>query len=232
MPAPPGCARCRDIRTGAWRVCIGWAQERVSGSPARTRSDRTVDDRIVRIVRAELSRRTLLKSSLGALAAALPLSRIASAEVEALAADLLDDIAILNFALTLEHLESRAYRDALASGKLTGKNVTYAQAYGAQEAAHVTLLTHAIAQAGKTPVTEQETYNFPAFSDEKTIVGFLRILEETGVGAYTGAARYLKDKSILATAVGIVQVEARHAAILRRQDGRAPVPSAVESVLT
>lgn len=192
-----------------------------------------MDDRIMRIVRAELSRRTLLKTSLGAVAvAALPLSRIALAQVDALAADLPDDIAILNFALTLEHLESRAYRDAIASGKLTGKNLTYAQTYGKQEADHVILLSQAITQAGRTPVQEQATYHFPAFTDEQTTLDFLRVLEDTGVGAYTGAARYIKDTGILATASGIVQVEARHAAILRRQAGLPPVSSAFEKVLT
>ncbi len=188
---------------------------------------------ILEIVNRELSRRTLLRASLGAVAlAAAPLGTVAFRQAEVLAADLPDDIAILNFALTLEHLEARAYCDALASGKLTGKNAAYADAYGTQEAAHVTLLTQTIAQAGRTPVAAQTTYNFPAFTDEKTIVSFLRVLEETGVGAYIGVARYLTDTSILTTASGIVQVEARHAAILRIQDGLPPVPSAVETVLT
>jgi hypothetical protein len=191
-----------------------------------------VDDRILYIVRAELSRRTMLKATLGVAAALSPLSRLALGESAALAADLPDDIAILNFALTLEHLESRAYRDAIASGKLTGKNLTYAQAYGKQEAEHVALLSQAITQAGRTPVQEQATYHFPAFTDEQTTVDFLRVLEETGVGAYTGAARSIKDMGILATAGGIVQVEARHAAILRRQAGLPPVPGAFGAVLT
>lgn len=192
-----------------------------------------MDDRLLRIVRAEFSRRTLIKASLGvAVAAASPLSHLTLAETAALAADLPDDIAILNFALTLEHLESRAYRGAIASGKLTGKNLAYAQAYGKQEAEHVALLSQAIAQAGKAPVQEQAKYTFPAFTDEQTTVDFLRVLEDTGVGAYTGAARFIRDKGILATAGGIVQVEARHAAILRRQAGLPPVPSAFDRVLT
>jgi Ferritin-like domain len=181
----------------------------------------------------ELTRRAFLRATLGATAlAAIPLGSLLGTPAVSRAAGLPDDIAILNFALTLEHLEARAYREAIASGKLTGKNLTYAQAYGKQEAEHVTLLTQAISQVGKTPVSEQATYNFPAFTDEKAVVSFLRLLEDTGVGAYNGAARYITDKSILAVAGGIVQVEARHAAILRRQDGLPPVPSAVEKILT
>lgn len=189
-------------------------------------------DHLLRIANAEFSRRILFKSAGAATLALLPFGAASIARTEALAADLPDDIAVLNFALTLEHLESRAYRDAIASGRLTGKNLAYAQAYGKQEAEHVTLLAQAIAKAGKTPVTEQAAYNFPAFTDEKAVVGFLRVLEETGVAAYNGAARFIKDRGILAVAGGINQVEARHAAILRRQDGMPPVPSAVEKILT
>ena len=185
------------------------------------------------ISQAELTRRAFLRATLSATAlVAIPLGPFLSTAVVSRAAGLPDDIAILNFALTVEHLEARAYRDAIASGQLTGKNLTYAQAYGEQEAEHVTLLTQAISQSSKTPVSEQATYNFPAFTDEKAVVSFLRLLEDTGVGAYNGAARYITDKKILAVAGGIVQVEARHAAILRRQDGLPPVPSAVEKILT
>lgn len=192
-----------------------------------------MEERFLRIVHAEFSRRTLLKGTLGAaVLAAMPISNLAFSQAEALAANLPDDFAILNFALTLEHLEDVAYRQAIASGKLTGKNLAAAQAYGKQEAEHVALLTSALMQAGQTPVAEQAKYNFPAYTDEKTIVDFLRVLEDTGVGAYTGAARFIKDKGILAVAGGIVQVEARHAAVLRILDGLPPVPGALDKVLT
>lgn len=192
-----------------------------------------VEERILGIVHAELSRRSLLKGVVGAAAlAAMPLSSIAFGEVQALAANLPDDFAILNFALTLEHLEDVAYRQAIASGKVTGKNAQYVKEYGEQERQHVALITGALQQAGKTAVAEQAKYNFPAYTDEKTIISFLRVLEETGVGAYTGAAQFIKDKGILTIAGGIQQVEARHTAILRRQDGKEPVPTAFEKALT
>ncbi len=192
-----------------------------------------MEDRILSIVHTEMSRRSLLRATLGAAAvAALPISGIAFSQAEALAADLPDDFAILNFALTLEHLEDVAYRQANASGKLTGKNVDYVRLFGDQERQHVAIITGALQQAGKTPVAEQAKYNFPAYTDEKTIIDFLRVLEETGVGAYSGAARLIKDKGILTVAGGIQQVEARHTAILRRQDGMAPVPNPFEKALT
>lgn len=192
-----------------------------------------MEDRILRIVHTEFSRRNLLRGALGTAAlVAAPFGNFLTTGMHAIAADLPDDIAILNFALTLEHLEDVAYRQAIASGKLTGRTLAAAQFYGRQEAEHVTLLTNAIRQAGKTPVAEQAKYNFPAFTDEKTTVGFLRVLEDTGVGAYTGAARFIKDKGILTVAGGIVQVEARHASALRIFDGMAPVPGPLDKVLT
>lgn len=191
-----------------------------------------MEDRILNFVQTAMSRRALLKGSLGTAAGAALFSNFVFNGAQGLAANLPDDLSILNFALTLEHLEDRAYRDAIASGKLSGPALAAAQAYGRQEAEHVALLTGAISQAGGTPVKEQAKYNFPAFSDQKTTVDFLRILEDTGVGAYTGAARFIKDKGILTVAGGIVQVEARHAAVLRILDGMAPVPGPLDKVLT
>ncbi len=192
-----------------------------------------MEDRILRIVHTELSRRALIKSALGAAAlAAMPISAVAVSEARALAANLPDDFAILNFALTLEHLEDMAYRQAVASGKLSAANLNYAQMFGVQEHQHVVLITNALQQANQTPVPELPKYNFPAYTDERAIVDFLRVLEETGVGAYSGAAQYIKDKTILTVAGGIQQVEARHTAILRRQGGMAPVPYAFEKALT
>ncbi len=192
-----------------------------------------MEDQIMRIVHREFSRRTLLRGVIGTAAvAAMPISNLAFTQARTLAANLPDDFAILNFALTLEHLEDVAYRQAISSGKLSAQNLKYAQMFGDQEHQHVVLITGALQQAGKTPVAEQTKYNFPAYTDEHTIIDFLRVLEETGVGAYSGAAQYIKDKGILTVAGGIQQVEARHAAILRRQDGMAPVPNAFEKALT
>lgn len=183
------------------------------------------------VVEAAMSRRTLLRGSIVAAGAALA-SNILIADTHGSAANLPDDLAILNFALTLEHLEDVAYRLAIASGKLSGTALIAAQTYGAQEATHVMLLTDAIAKAGGMPVAEGTKYAFPAYTNQASIISFLRVLEDTGVGAYTGAARYIKDKAILGVAGGIVQVEARHAAVLRILDGDMPVLGALDSVLT
>lgn len=191
-----------------------------------------MEDRLLHITRAAMNRRVFLMGSLGAVAATAAASQFAFGEGRALAVTFTSDVDILNFALTLEHLENRAYRDAVNSGKLSDGNLNYARTFGQQENEHVQLITAAISQAGGTPVKEQARYNFPAYTSEAVIIDFLRTLEEVGVGAYTGASPYIKDPNILATAGGILQVEARHTAILRRQNGMIPAPGPLDIVLT
>ena len=51
------------------------------------------------------------------------------------------------------------------------------------------------------------------------------VLENTGVGAYNGAAPSLKSKQVLASAGSIVQIEARHAAAIDLLIGKSPTPN-------
>lgn len=141
-------------------------------------------------------------------------------------AQALTDTDILQFALTLEHLEAEMYRRMLATNILTGKELTYFQNFAAAEAAHVTAIQGVLQQLGATPGAMSATYNFPAFDSRNAILGFAEVAEEIGVGAYQGAAAAVTSKDILAAAGSIVQVEARHAAIVRLLQGKAPVPSA------
>lgn len=147
-------------------------------------------------------------------------------------AQTMSDLDILNFALTLEHLEARMYADMLATNILTGKDMTYFQNFGAAEAAHVTAVTNAIKAAGGTPVAALASYNFPAFDSRDAILKFAKVAEDIGVGAYQGAAAAIKNKDYLAAAGSIVQIEARHAAIVNLLLGQNPVPSAYTSSLT
>lgn len=145
----------------------------------------------------------------------------------------LSDLDILNFALTLEHLEARMYADMLAKNILTGKEQTYLASFGQHEAAHVKALTDTIAKLGGTPVTAKANYNFPSFNNRGDILNFAKTAEDIGVGAYQGAAAAIKNKDVLAAAGSIVQVEARHAAIINSLIGLDPVvPAAFTTSLT
>lgn len=148
-----------------------------------------------------------------------------------------NDLEVLNYALTLEHLEDYFYRTVNASGKLQGNAAKYLAIIGQHEKAHVDALTAAIKQAGGNPVAELPKYNFASLGDINTQDGILKIasvLEPTGVKAYDGAAREIQDKKILATAGSIVQVEARHAAVIRAliDPNTSPVPKAFEDMAT
>ncbi len=143
------------------------------------------------------------------------------------------DVDILNFALTLEYLEAAFYKEAIAKTKGLSADVKkLAQELGANEAEHVDALTAAIKGAGGEPV-KQPGVNFGgAFADEKTFLKFANIFEDTGVSAYNGAAPMIESKEVLGAAGSIVQVEARHAALIRLERGKPPAPKPFDKTST
>ena len=125
------------------------------------------------------------------------------------------------------------YKDMLATNILTGKELTYFTNFGAAETAHVGAVMATLTKLGATPVTAKASYKFPSFGNRGDILNFAKAAEDIGVGAYSGAAPLIKDKGILAAAGSILQVEARHAAILNVLVGLdAPVPDAFTKMLT
>ena len=169
----------------------------------------------------------------GSVAAAGALGVVSSVGLGKSMAQGLTDLDILNFALTLEHLEARMYVEMLATNILTGKELTYLKSFGQHEAAHVKAITDTIVKLGGTPVAALASYKFPAFTNRGDILNFAKVAEDTGVGAYQGAAAAIQNKDVLAAAGSIVQVEARHAAIINLLLGLpAPVPAAYTTSLT
>jgi Ferritin-like domain len=133
------------------------------------------------------------------------------------------DAEILNFALTLEYLEADFYNVKGKSLSLTGEAKSYAKLFGEEEAEHVTALAAAIKQLGATPVAKP-TFVFPV-TTQSSFLALASVLENTGVGAYNGAAPTLQSKQVLAAAGSIVQIEARHAAAIDLLIGKSPTPS-------
>lgn len=146
---------------------------------------------------------------------------------------------VLNYALTLEHLEHAFYRDGL---KAFGPDAFTAQGYAANvrdyfamirdhEQAHVDALTKAIADLGGEPVAEG-TYDF-GFADLEGFFETAAALENAGVSAYEGAAKFLiAVDDLLTTALTIHGVEARHAAYIDGLTGKSPFPQAFDPPLT
>ncbi len=163
--------------------------------------------------------------------AAAPLSRNPHV---VLAQEFEDDLDILNFALTLEHLEHALYREALErfdEDDFEDDTIRSSlEAIRDHEAEHVAFLTQAIEDAGGTPVEEAERYAF----GYENLDGFLAIaatLEEVGVAAYAGAAPQIVDPEFLAATVSIHSVEARHSAYLNWRNETSPFPEAFDSPL-
>ena len=132
------------------------------------------------------------------------------------------DAEILNFALTLEYLEADFYTVKAKQVGLSGQAKAYAKQFGAEETEHVAALIAAIKQLGGTPV-KKPTFVFPVTS-ESSFLALASVLENTGVGAYNGAAPSLQSKQVLASAGSIVQIEARHAAAIDLLIGKSPTP--------
>jgi hypothetical protein len=145
----------------------------------------------------------------------------------------------LNFALTLEYLESNFYIKAVASGIIpSGDALTALTVIRDHENEHVTFLSTAISAAGGTPLSfKASDFDFTAkgtfptvFSDYGVLLAVAQTFEDTGVRAYKGqAGNLISNNDYLQAALQIHSVEARHAAHLRemRRSNGSLVPAGV-----
>ncbi len=147
----------------------------------------------------------------------------------ALAQDDGGDVEILNFALTLEFLEATFYAEALKKvNGMSGDLKKLATEIRDNEDAHVDALTKAIKGAGGKPVAAPGVDFGEAFADESAFLKLAQTFEDTGVSAYNGAGPLIKSVDVLAAAGSIVQVEARHAALIRLVRNKPPAPLAFD----
>jgi rubrerythrin len=141
-----------------------------------------------------------------------------------------DDVEILTFALSLEQVETAFYEAALKRAGLTGDVQKIATAFGQQEADHAKAISDLITQLGSKPGPAPKT-KF-GLTDQSSFLKLAVSLEDTGVGAYNGAAPQLKTPDILTSLGGIVQTEARHSAALRMLANQDPAPQAFDKPLS
>ena len=139
------------------------------------------------------------------------------------------DVAIANFALTLEYLEADFYTKAERSGALSGRLARFAKVVGAHERGHVAALRKMLgSQALSKP-----TFDFKgATSNAAKFAQTAELLEDTGVAAYKGQAARIQTDAILDAALAIHSVEARHAAWIRHINGNPPAPAAFDQPQT
>ena len=139
------------------------------------------------------------------------------------------DVDILNFALTLEYLESTFYEEAKKKVKASGELKPLISLLASDEKQHVEALEGTIKKLGGKPVA-MPTFNFE-YSGTSGFLKLAETFENVGVGAYNGAAPSIKSKEVLGAAGSIVQVEARHAAAIALQNGKEPAPEAFDKAL-
>ncbi len=146
------------------------------------------------------------------------------------------DVGILNYALTLEYLETAFYKDVVASGLFKGSDLATIRKFGEEEAEHVQALTQAVKSLGGKPAPEPKT-EFPLKS-AKSVLELAGTVENLGAAAYLGQAANIESPEVLASALAIHSVEGRHAAALNTllgesvtPDGAFAVPADVPTVL-
>jgi rubrerythrin len=156
------------------------------------------------------------------------------------------DLAVLNYALTLEHLEAAFYTQGLAQLKASDfANASFAKVLGSgtvngvfanlgrirdHEVAHVNTLTGVVRSLGGTPV-EACSYNF-SFDTAEEFIRTAYTLEETGVQAYDGAIAMITSGALKSAGASIATVEARHAAYLSLLSSAIPFPKAFDDTKT
>jgi rubrerythrin len=139
------------------------------------------------------------------------------------------DVDVVNFALTLEYLEAAFYTEAVKSTKgLSGDVAKLAKELRDNEMLHVDALTATVKKLGGTPAKQPAVDFGGAFASVDTFLKTANVFEDTGVSAYNGAAPMIQSTDVLAAAGSIVQVEARHAALIRLQRSKAPAPLAFD----
>lgn len=136
---------------------------------------------------------------------------------------------VLNYALTLEYLQSSFYNQATGPGTVIPANtLTYFNTIRDDENQHVAILKILINTAGGTPASVP-VFDFSGgngsktgpfkdiFTDYDLFLKVATAFEDTGVRAYKGqAANLLNNKDVLTTALAIHAVEARHASAVRQ----------------
>jgi rubrerythrin len=146
------------------------------------------------------------------------------------------DIGILNYALTLEYLETAFYEEVAKSGLFKGKELAGLKKFGAEEAQHVGALHATVIRLGGKPAPKPKS-EFPLKS-AKSVAELAGTVENLGAAAYLGQATNIESPEVLAAALSIHSVEARHAATLNTllglsitPDGAFGKPADVQTVL-
>jgi hypothetical protein len=158
-------------------------------------------------------------------------------------------VEVLQYALTLEHLEANFYNAGLGTtaspntgitGSLSPNNLKALRTIQTDENNHVKFLTDTVRSLGANPVAPAVSdFDYTGaqggsraalfanvLSNAGTMLAVAQALEDTGVRAYKGGATDLMtNPTVLEAALNIHSVEARHASRLRTMRRAGAVPS-------
>jgi Ferritin-like domain len=208
-------------------------------SEIRSDQDLETEGAVVQLARDDVERKNFLRmagKSLGAAAAASTLGAFIAAcgssssaktnttktDASTTSSPATGDAAIVDYALTLEYLETNFYKKVIASGLFSGSTLSTIKTFGSEEAQHVAALKKVASSLGH-PVAEPK-FKFPIHTAAQ-VTTLAATVENLGAAAYLGQAPRIKSKQILAAALAIHTIEGRHAATLNYVLHKSPTPT-------
>jgi rubrerythrin len=224
------------------------SEEQVTHSNDRDAPD--ASGLVERLVRDDYDRKRFLKMAGSAGAASFGAFVIAAcgsssstsssttaASTTAAASGASGDLGIVNYALTLEYLETTFYEKVIASGFFSGKVASLIKEFAHQEQTHVEALKGTAEKLGGTPAANPNG-KFP-IENANQVAQLAYTVENLGAAAYLGQAAKIQSPEVLAAALAIHTVEARHASTLGTlvkksitPDGPFAKPAEMSTVLT
>jgi hypothetical protein len=159
-----------------------------------------------------------------AMLSTLMVPSVASAQVS--------DVDILNFGLRFERLQATFYTQAEELGtiaRMADAKQKWARTLGAHERAHVKIIKQVLGRkAGPRP-----SFNFgDANETDEAFTRTAVAMEDLTVALLTGILPQVQDRGLTAALLGLLTVEARHAAWARNIVGSTPAPDAFDQPRT
>ena len=148
------------------------------------------------------------------------------------AAAKVNDVDILNFGLRFERLQAAFYTGAeelRTIARMTEAKREWARTLGAHERAHVRIIKDVLGRRAEA----RPAFNFGAANE--TDAAFTRTavaMEDLTVALLSGVVPRVQDRGLTSALLGLLTVEARHAAWARHIIGSTPAPDAFDKPRT